>query len=406
MIALVTPGALASEAVLWEWGTAKQFGKRIIALKIAPCTMPEFLPPEVIWRDLTATGYVYAPSQITGELGQWWIDVESKLDEIRSEVNNHPDEGARRLLLHTIQYLERSLTTRPTRALPPEIFQTWFEIIHDLSNLYPHVDEAINRLIDGSYHLAPDWNRLASFQAQHEVYFKPVCVRLGAEVPGVRLPIVIVAVTDQQAKQLDSEAVFDRDSPELKQEFSELRTLLEGVNWVQSYGGSPELWRPFAGTETIHQMVREAVAGVRSRGEFEDRIVPLYANVMSLNHISELRNLMRGSIVVVDYISTRYPPLQERFRKASLVNLPTVIVGLNERVFKRPTDGRHLIRLHFDWEFDKRPEPNDPHREEVWEKSRLMRFLGSQIPRVLEVSDQLQTTAKGMRAHFHRFQQT
>jgi hypothetical protein len=406
VIALITPAAVESEAVVWEWKTALAYGKRLIPLVIVPCDIPDFIDPRIIRRDLTGEDYAYAPNQIITELEQRWIEVEGNFADLQSELGRHPSDGAARFLTKSLDDLQRKMNTRPTPAMPPEIFEIWFEIIRDLSSAYPDIEEDLNQLAEGSYRESAEWSSRSIFKVQHDFYFKLACTRLNSELDGVRLPVVVVAVTDEQAAQLESEAIFEGEDPVLRQEFAEMRALMESADWSRSYGQKPENWRPFGGTETIHELVLEAASGIRSRGEITDRIVPRYADLMRLDLASELQELRRSSIVVVDYVSTRYPPLQEQFRKSRLdvsTDIPTVVVGLNDRMFNRPPDVRRLIQLHFDREYDRRREPYDPHSDEVWEKAHLLKFLGIQIPRVLGISPLSGDLKKGIQAHFNQF---
>lgn len=120
--------------------------------------------------------------------------------------------------------------------------------------------------------------------------------------------------------------------------------------------------------------------------------------------LSELQELERNSILIVDPISTRFPPLQEHFRNSRLDlsrSLPIVRVGLNDQVFKRVPETRLMIRLLFKSEFGARRARYDPHCDEVWDKARFLQFLGNEIPRVLNSADQ---ASKGIRAQFNQFQ--
>lgn len=381
------------------------YGKHLIPLVVLECSIPEFLDPQKIWRDLTGEKYTYAPNQIISELDQRWREVEAEFENLQSDLREHP-HVITDFLSKRLNDLERKLHTRPTPAMPPEIFKVWFDIVRNLLNEYPGVDETIDGLVEGLYRDSSDGDSRSIFKAQHDLYFKPGCMLLRSELPGVRLPVVVVAITDEEAKQLESEAIFEEEDRVLKEEFVEMRALLGRANWAGSYGKTPEQWRPFGGTETIGELVRAAADGVSSRGEVADRIEPRYADLRHFKLASELQELRRRSIVVVDYVSTRYPPLQARFRKSGLdvsTEIPIILVGPNDRVFQRPPDGRRLIQLQFDREYDRRRERYDPHCDEVWEKTRLLKFLGIQIPRVLGITMQSGNPRKGIQAQFNRF---
>jgi hypothetical protein len=302
VIALMTPAAVGSDSVLWEWKTARDYGKHLIPVVVLECSIPPFLDPGVIRRDLTGENYVYAPNQLIGELDQRWREVDAEFDDLQSGLRARPHEMTQ-FLSKCLADLERKLHTHPTPAMPPEVFKIWFHIVQNLVNEYPSVDETIDDLVEGLYRDSLDKDSLTIFKAQHDLYFKPACMRLRSDLPGERLPVVVVALTDEEAKQLESEAIFDEEDPVLKEEFVELRSLLGRADWVGAYGRKPEHWRPFGGDETIRELVLEAADGARGRGELADRIVFRYPDLMHLGLASELRELGLGSIVVVDSIS-------------------------------------------------------------------------------------------------------
>jgi TIR domain len=388
VIALMTPGAVESEAVLWEWETALHYGKCLIPAVIKPCAIPDFLSPNIIRLDLTGEEYQYAPQRITRDIQQRWIDVDGAFDELQADLRQQPHDDAMHFLL---DYLDRDLSRRPSSTMPPEIFDIWFGIVRDLMNAYPNVDELIDRLVEGNYRDSSDGEEQSIFKAQYDHYFKAPCLRLRSELPGVRLPVVVVAMTDAQAKQLDSGAVFGDEDLTLKQEFTEVRNLLEPQDWLRSYGTESEEWRPFGNAETVKELIRVALAGVISRGEAQDRIVPRYPDLMRPEVGSDLQELSRTAIVVVDYVSTRYPPLHERFRRSGLdvsQGTPTILVGLNDDMFKHTeVEMRRFVRLHFDWLYDRGRKKDDPHWDQVSDRTRFLRFLGNQIPHVLRNSN-------------------
>jgi hypothetical protein len=404
VIALMTPEAVGSEAVIWEWKTALEYGKHLIPLVILECSIPEFLGPQTVRRDLTGEKYTYAPTEIMSEIDQRWREVEAEFADLQSDLTARPHDMPQ-FLSKCLADLERKLHTRPNPAMPPEIFKAWFDIVRSLLNEYPRVDETINRLVEGLYRDSSDGDFRSIIKAQHDLYFKPGFMRLRSELPGIHLPVVVVAVTDKEVKQLESEAIFEKEDLVLREEFVEMRAMLGPTDWAASYGGEPEQWRPFGGAETISELILEAVAGVISRGEITDRIVPRYADLMHLDLTSEFQELRRCSIVVVDYVSTRYPPLQARFRKSGLdvsTEIPIILVGVYD-LMQRPPDDRFLIKRQFDWQHDRRRETNDPHCDAVWERTRLLKFLGSEIPRVLAMSMQSRNRRTGIQAQFNRF---
>lgn len=403
VIALMTPKAVDSEAVQWEWKTALSYGKRLVPLVILPCPIPEFLPETLIRRDLTAEGYTYAPTLIANELQQRWSDVENLFTDLQDDLQQHSGEAVT-FFSSYLKELRRNLDTQPAPAMPPEIFEIAFDILRNLMGAYPEVDEPLDNLADGNYRGPNGWPA-DIYAAQQGTYFKPAFVRLRSKRAGLRLRVVVVAMKRDEAGELESRAIFAGTEGALKSEFDELEGLVGDANWVNRYGVSAEQWRPFAALETVKDLVRGAAAGVVARGEVNDRIVPQYSDIRSLGvSVAELQELERNSVVIVDPISTRYPPLQKAFRESRLDfsrSLPIVRVGPNQAVFQRPPETRLLVQLQFDSEFEARRNRYDPHCDQVWDRTRLLIFLGNEIPRLLNSQQKVRT---GIKAQINQFE--
>lgn len=216
VIAFITPSAVTSAAVKWEWETALSLGKRLIPLVIKPCPIPEFLPSSIIRLDLTGSEYTYAPTRIADELQQRWNDVQSQLTDLEEELQQNPDSAAVNFFSNALNDLRRKLDTQPSPAMPPEIFELAIGIVRRLVNSYPQIDEPLDRLIEGTYCEPPEWASSKVFQSQHGLYFKPIFNRLRSALSGRRLRVVVVAMICAEAAELGKETIFAGIEPVIK----------------------------------------------------------------------------------------------------------------------------------------------------------------------------------------------
>ena len=153
--------------------------------------------------------------------------------------------------------------------------------------------------------------------------------------PGVEVSLVLVAMTSEDAKRLAAREVFTERVPELRENFDKLVQHLEQsgqANWIDNYGGSPELWRPRGGAETIGQQATTAIETLNKRRVFPKPFVPKFYDIRAVNGEDAAgRDLLRrfrsrGCIVVIDAISIRHPALLRIYQRSGLDVFPSTSI--------------------------------------------------------------------------------
>jgi hypothetical protein len=187
--------------------------------------------------------------------------------------------------------------------------------------------------------------------------------KLRASKQRISVPIILVAMTREQAEQLASKEAFkDAQFHVLQDAFDELNQHLNNElgDWLKRYGKSPMDWKPCiikSEDASIEQIIKDAFQGpeieylLKSKG-ITRPLVPDFIDVLTLADIEKrscLRSLReKGCIVIVDVISLRHPMLQRAFHLSLLDAFPkTSIVCLppSERIYDAASRLAIVIQL-------------------------------------------------------------
>jgi hypothetical protein len=169
------------------------------------------------------------------------------------------------------------------------------------------------------------------FKIEKAYFFAKGGQEIKEESPHVMMPVVLLVMTDVEAKQLSSTTIFDEyNDPIYYEAFSDLvKTLPSGgsIETLARYGPTPEEWRPFSVSD---QSIAELVT--QSFGMAEDLkkpLIPKFINIRTLTSgatdaiVRQNRILWRelrddGCIIIMDVISMHHPVIQLAYRRSLL----------------------------------------------------------------------------------------
>ncbi len=241
VLVLLTPDAVTSEYVTWEWQRALNMHKRVIPLLILPCAVPDRLDG-LHRRDLSEEStYTEVFSALVGDLNHIWSTIEQNLSD-RLENTGFS-------MFHPLILILQRLAS--ARQYPPEVFHA---ILHLFEQMYADsqhgiaIHDSFDQAIAGTYVQASS-NIYDIFQSYSEV-FHQLLDKLREELPGIRIPVVLVAMDADAAQGLADKTAL-ADDPILQQHFEQVSAHLRDQgfpNWLQHYAPSPDGWYPFGNT--------------------------------------------------------------------------------------------------------------------------------------------------------------
>ncbi|SEH03917.1 hypothetical protein SAMN05444920_1488 [Nonomuraea solani] len=204
----------------------------------------------------------------------------------------------------------------------------------------------------------------------------------------VRIPLILLAMTERQAAELRSGEVFNEYPASLRDDFRQACVLLEQeavADWFQCYGERPEDWRPFsAGSDSIQTLVHRIIEQINERKRYDGRLEPEFLDIHEV--IGDRHQLLRlrrsGCIVIIDVLSLRHPQIQRAYHQSLLDAYPNTSIVTIAPVAKALEKARELtvfLQLRIaDLEFAKRrSEFTSSARRciETWEQNMLEGWL-------------------------------
>lgn len=137
------------------------------------------------------------------------------------------------------------------------------------------------------------------------------------------IPIIMMVMTSEQAKELESGKLFNDFSEKVHEDFNKLRDELvnNGAHdWLDHYGETIEEWRPFKHTtDTIKNVILKEINDLFP---YNPEIKPKFYDVESLNdpqNRDALEGLRSGHcIVIIDVVSMCHPWLHSKFHESVL----------------------------------------------------------------------------------------
>jgi len=177
----------------------------------------------------------------------------------------------------------------------------------------------------------PNWNASTVNNAQ-QIFQVIVDRQPKDETASIFAPVVLVAMTNEQAAELASGDAFTDDLPtELRASFTALSEALcaEGIeDWLERYGADAKAWHPFGGDiPSIQELVERTFATSNADQRYSPLIQPEILGIDEVrNDRRLLRRLREGCLVIVDSMSMRHPAVQRWFHRSLLDAYPTTAV--------------------------------------------------------------------------------
>jgi hypothetical protein len=380
VLLFLTPGAVASENMKWEWNTALDLGKRVVPLVIQDCSLPAELAGNRNHRDLRS-GYQQEPFRIIGECQREWQRIRSRLQNLSESFQEMFGDSPHRSWLRIGEKsLDQKLRSDPP-LFPPEVFDTFLDLLKWLagqSAAQVDLSDALDCIFDGRCEVA---GSKAIVQA-HADTFRRVLKPMRDQLPGIAVPTVLMVMNRQEAESLADGTAFANYPRELREEFDAFRAGLPD-GWILRYGERPEQARLFpTQPSAIGQLIRSTL-----EGQCSEPLVPHILDVRRLSagsmaQLWELRN--KGCVVVIDALSTRHPALQRCFRRTRLDSSPKTLVV---KISPSPKSAAvidtlgALVEEWFASEFDRRMQEDDFRVADVTEWSAFRRFVRNEVPR-------------------------
>jgi hypothetical protein len=380
----VTPAALTSANVTREWQEALALRKRIVPLLLSDVPVPAALQGYEFSDIRTAQGREIEPSRIHKGLEAEHTTLKDRLDQIRSALADITDANARQYLKPLLDAIALLLAAEPS-TLPVEVLTTMCDLAQALvaeAAAGKDIGPLLHTMINGEFETANE-NTRSVYGTWLEAVARPL-KKVRDAMPRISVPVVIVAMTDSEAKELESGAAFNTWPSVLKDEFTSVAGKLDAT-WTERYGATSEDWRPF-GEKTVAQLIRDAFALVQGCRAPLD---PLFIDIRSLRKNRTLLNKVRRQqcLVVIDCVSCRHPALYSHFRASHLDVSPRSIVvrTLLDPSLKAPSENVEIL-VH-EWlasEFYQRHyEDDDPQCADVTTWDGFRKLLRNEIPRGL-----------------------
>lgn len=234
------------------------------------------------------------------------------------------------------------------------------------------------------------------------------------ELDKILLEVVLFVMTDEEAKQLNSEEVFaSYNNPIYFRQFGELQKKLteeQIQDALERYGPTSEDWRPFKDVEdNISKLVQDALKLIR---DFKKPIVPHFVDIRSLtDEKSEKTNrltlkLLRdeGCIVITDVISMQHPVIQRAYRRSFLdvySHIPVIRIAPTDRVLRFEQQMINFFERQLDLEIMKRLDWDaDDSCREVSRDSGLKSWVRGQVPGILKRREDSKRTQDNVQSSY------
>jgi hypothetical protein len=388
-VLFVTPDSIASPNVEKEWREALALRKRIVPLMVLSAQVPQEILDLYHYRDVRDTRVLnLEPSLVVQTIETERQRISDRITGLRDEAAQDVADAARRRYLDPLWTELDRLFVRPQPALfPEEVFNAFTFLAGNLVTTLSKNEEiasAVDEMIAGNFQV-PGWDLQPVYAAWPEAFARAL-KKVREVMPRITIPVVIVAMTKQEADDLESGAAFGTWPSQLKDEFDSLAPKLD-PGWTARYGATPEDWKPFK-TEAVSELIRKTFKLVE-QDKCRLPLEPTFIDIRTLRkNRRQLRQLRTGPcLVVMDCISSRHPLLYSAFR-ASYLDLSQhaiVVRTLADSTFPpQTTSVELLVREWLDCEFYYRArEDDDPACADVAAWDDFRKLLRNQIPRCI-----------------------
>ncbi len=144
----------------------------------------------------------------------------------------------------------------------------------------------------------------------------------------IQVNVVLVIMTDEQARQLKTGQAFEADLALLQRDVMTLMQFLEQQpatnNWTTHYGAAPKDWRPFdepaLAARSIEEVIRQELSDMQDNLQLDLELVPEFHDIDALAVKADTvkRLMARGCLVVIDAVSLGHPQVLRDLQKTHL----------------------------------------------------------------------------------------
>ena len=400
LILLVTPAAMASNAVTMEIEEALRLHKNIIPV-LGPETGPAQLP-----QALGALQRVDFRGDETRAFAQVLTGLDHGWDEVDTAIARLVDANLPALYGQLVTKLQQYAAARARLNRPPELYLAIASLVaavaeEERSGGGPVHTLAASLLAGRFPNSTSEWKDVLE---AHRLFVSQIVADWNRTLPqavaGVPVPIVLVVMTRQQASQLEDGSAFPAPD-ELSALYTRIRqNVLVNPTWVERYGPSRESWQPLGMATSLDQLVRTEL---QQLGTIPRPLVPEFIDILQLTDAEARKQLValrrEGCVVIMDVISMCHPVLFDAYRRSLLDAYPrSFLVKITPGLeFKDELTFR--IRQRVDCEFSYRYENDyDEFCKLISTPIELQRYVRSTLWKVLPDSD----WPEGSRAYRHR----
>jgi hypothetical protein len=187
------------------------------------------------------------------------------------------------------------------------------------------VQEATN----GSY-IQSGWRaeNVTNAQSIINVFVGSIKKEVEEPKPSIGIPVVLLVMTREEAKELDTGKIIVDMPKTYLNDFKQFKKLLK-PGWPDSYGNTPQEWKPFDSTnKSIKDWMTEVLAKVGQLKGYMKPLVPVFIDIHALKTNREALRYMRsnGCFVINDVISMWHPVIQREYRSSLLDAFPSTVV--------------------------------------------------------------------------------
>jgi hypothetical protein len=321
-VLLITPEAMRSEHVAFEYQLALALRKPFFPALVLPAALPADLA-NLNYRDLAGPNYTTGLTKLLGDLDVSYNDARTALGAL---LTTHP--AVRQELRPTVT---QALQFADSKIKPPEVFLAFREVLANMTADPRPLPALLNDFLTHPPAAADPWPRnvIAAHWSFFEIVLEPLRQQLSPAAQGDPIPIVLVVMTRAEADELESGAALANAPVELKQQFARLRAgVLENPpeKWVERYGPTSEDWIPYDGSPALGAYVRAELQKVPGAAV----LYPHFLDVRTLNTAaarSTLKQLRHeGCLVIVDELSICHPDVHQAYLRTMLCSHQRVML--------------------------------------------------------------------------------
>jgi len=351
-------------------------------------------------REIEAKVYVEGDAYFGEKAEPLWSVVEQELMRLESRDEYQPFAP----LLYELRFLVNAQypTADMAHGLLVIIRQLHAESRQGL-NVHERVEQIANKFIEPSWRVV-DQVKQENRESFHNVMcqiFRDVGSKLNLPEPAkTPIPIVLLAMTAQEAQELVSGKAFQGYPEQIQSHFDELQQQLcqQRADWLQSYQQTASEWQPFKTRSiSVQELVAQVIHHLNQVHGYSPELSPVFFTIGSLTDKSNRPRLLylrrQGCIVIMDSVSMRHPALNKAFYQSMLdASAKTSVVTIIPNLSILEAVRRMTIMLNVKFselEFSRRK--SDVEEEfgtctDIYDAQQLDPWLSSQIRKIIPES--------------------